>query len=219
MTCVTYPGTYVDRNGLEALVFHNDGTTLTTTIRGIRFEGRSFDSLAPTSPAQGAQLASFTLNDGDLCGCTLALDIPMPVIVGRATTTGVLHVQLQLGQPAPNGGVDHEHLTLTLTYQDGTCASPGTSGLFECELLALQGQLPDDVHLQACITCLYSDYSPYGQGLFGTMLCFRNMKAEYLRVSSKDDFWAVHGREDRQVQETFLCDQFKRRIAGTGYRG
>ncbi|HSY47275.1 MAG TPA: hypothetical protein VLC46_00525 [Thermoanaerobaculia bacterium] len=73
--------------------------------------------------------------------------------------------------------------------------------------------------MRACINCLHSDYSPYGHGLFGYMTCFRNRKAEYLRVKSKDDFWKVHDHFEEMVQETYLCPEFERRVPGTGYRG
>ncbi|WP_223619090.1 hypothetical protein [Lysobacter sp. ESA13C] len=80
--------------------------------------------------------------------------------------------------------------------------------------------MPETFCLRACIDCLYSDYSPYGQAL-GSMLCFRNIKDEYeyLRVASKNEFWAVHGRHERLGLETCLCEQFVRRVPGTGYRG
>ncbi len=51
------------------------------------------------------------------------------------------------------------------------------------------------------------------------MMCFRNLKSEYLKVKSKTDFWSVHNHYDRMVQETYLCPEFERRVLGTGYRG
>ena len=42
------------------------------------------------------------------------------------------------------------------------------------------------------------------------MLCFRNIKNEYLQVSNKEEFWAIHGRQERLVQETHLCEEFER---------
>jgi hypothetical protein len=86
-------------------------------------------------------------------------------------------------------------------------------------LLDIQKHLPEGVFMKACINCLYSDYSPLGHGLFGGMMCFRNLKEEYLLVKSKDDLWSVHGRQERMVQETYLCPDFARRVPGTGYRG
>jgi len=219
VTPASYPGTYVDQGGRETLQFLNDGTTLATTIRGVRFAGPDFDALAPNAATPADQLRLFTLNNGDLCACKFNFEIPLPVMAHSRPGSGILQVELELGKPTANGGIDQEHLQLSFAHGDSVVSSSGSSGLFECELLELQSRLPEGVYLKACINCLYSDYSPYGQGLFGSMLCFRNIKEEYLRVTSKAEFWAVHGRQDRQVQETFLCEQFQLRIAGTGYRG
>jgi hypothetical protein len=38
-------------------------------------------------------------------------------------------------------------------------------------------------------------------------------------VRTKKEFWSVSGRQDRFVQETYLCPEFERRVPGTGYRG
>jgi hypothetical protein len=215
----TFPGTYRDGHGSESLIFRNDGTILSTFIRGVEFSGSDFDSLGPADATPEDQLASFSLCHFDLCSCIFTAEMTVPVVVSGSTIPGRLLVELDLGAPAAHGGIEHEHLRLTLAAGGFCASSAGTSGSFECELLDLQRQLSKDSYIQACINCLYSDYSPYGQGLFGDMLCFRNIKSEYLNVTSKKEFWAVHGREERQVQETYLCDEFKRRVPGTGYRG
>lgn len=213
-----YPTTYTDARGSEQTVIINDSDTLRVRLRGVDFIGPDFDSLSPTEGATPEQIRQFTLQQGDLCSCRIECRIPVP-IGGRIETDGTLLVELVLGDPAPNGWLDREDLRLVLRFDDHTFASPGTSGWFEGELLKIQAQLPDGVFIKACINCLYSDYSPYGHGLFGCMMCFRNLKAEYLKVTSKAEFWAVHGRQDRFVQETFLCPEFARRVVGTGYRG
>ncbi len=97
--------------------------------------------------------------------------------------------------------------------------SAGTSGWFEDELLDIQKQLPDGVFLKACITCAFSDYSPYGHGLFGGMLCFRDNKAGYLTVKGKSDLFRIWSTATEYVQETYLCPEFERRVRGSGYRG
>lgn len=89
----------------------------------------------------------------------------------RKLLDGDLLVELVLGAPAPNGGLDREQLRIVLEYDGQRFVGPGTSGWFEDELLSIQNQLPDDAFIKACINCLYSDYSPYGHGLFGCMMC------------------------------------------------
>jgi hypothetical protein len=210
--------TYSDAHGSETTTVDNDGETLRTTLRGVEFVGRDFDSLEPNGAAP-EQLGRFRLNQGCLCSCRIECRIPVPVDDRGRLLDGWLAVELVLGDPAPNGGLDREQLRIVLEYDGQQIAGAGTSGWFEDELLAIQAQLPEGIFIKACINCLYSDYSPYGNGLFGWMMCFRNLKAEYLKVTTKAEFWSIHGRHDRFVQETYLCPEFERRIPGTGYRG
>jgi hypothetical protein len=213
-----YPATYVDARGFETTTIENDGETLRLTLRGVEFAGRDFDSLEPVGTALDPAWG-FTLSQGDLCSCRIECRIPVPVQDHGTLRDGVLLVELVLGDPTPNGGIDREELRIVLEYDGRRFIGPGTSGWFEDELLGIQAQLPEGIFIKACINCLYSDYSPYGHGLFGGMMCFRNLKTEYLRVTTKKEFWSVHGRQDRFVQETDLCPEFERRIPGTGYRG
>lgn len=219
MTQSIFPATYSDQHGIEAISFRNDGATLETTIRGISFVGSDFDSLEPAPGRHREALGSFTLNMDRLCCCRLTLAIPVPVVLSNSIEPGVLDADLDLGAPTTNGGIEHEYLKLTLSFAESRFSSSGKSGDFEHALREIQRQLPAGTYLKTCINCLYSDYSPYGSGLFGAMLCFRNMKDAYLKVTSKAEFLAIVGLEERQVQETYLCEQFKQRVAGTGYRG
>ena len=216
---VRYPGTYSDARGSAPITIANDGETLRTEIRGVEFVSDDFDALSPVEDMPPEKLSSFTLNRRELCACVFTLEIPVPIVAHRSELQGKLHVTLELGSPSANGGIDHERLQLVLTYAQERVVSSGESGWFEDELLDIQKQLHEDAFIKACINCLYSDYTPYGHGLFGHMMCFRNIKEEYLRVKSKEDFWEVHGQQERMVQETYLCPVFSRRLPGTGYRG
>ncbi len=78
--------------------------------------------------------------------------------------------------------------------------------------------------MKACINCAFSDYSPYGHGLFGNLICFRANKTGYLARSSnedfcKDDYFDVMETVSEMVRETYLCPEFEKRAPGTGYRG
>lgn len=213
-----YPTIYSDARGSEATTIANDNKTLRLSLRGVEFAGGDFDSLEPMG-AEPEQLQRFTLNQGCLCSCRIECRIPVPVYERGKLLNGSLAVELVLGNPGANGGLDREELRIVLKYDGQRFVGPGTSGWFEDELLAIQSQLSEGAYIKACINCLCSDYSPYGHGLFGCMMCFRNLKAEYLKVTTKKEFWSVHGRQDRFVQETYLCPEFERRIPGTGYRG
>lgn len=214
-----YPATYSDFRGTESTVLTNDGDLLRLTVRGVELSGPAFDSLYPPPDATPEQLGQFTLCQGSLCACRIECRMPVPVEENGRIVEGFLNVDLTLGNPTANGGTDRDELRIALEYAGRRIAGTGTSGWFEDELLDIQKQLPAGVHMKACINCLYSDYSPAGHGSFGGMMCFRNLKADYLKVKSKAEFWPVLHRCDRIVQETYLCPEFERRVPGTGYRG
>jgi hypothetical protein len=88
-------------------------------------------------------------------------------------------------------------------------------GAFEDAMLRL-GEVLRPSRLRCCFTCLYSDYSPGGHGLMG-MSCHRDAKDQYLAVRSKAEYWQVPVTEE--VPEIYLCEQYRTRVPGTGYRG
>ncbi len=213
-----HDATYSDAHGSEQITIVNDGETLSLSVRGVEFAGADFDLLEPKE-ATPDQLQQFTLFHGCLAACRIQCRMPVPVRVRDDLRSGWLSIDLRMGAPIETGTIERDELRIVLEYDDQRFAGRGTSGWFEDELLSIQAQLPEGVFIKACINCLYSDYSPYGHGRFGSMMCFRNLKAEYLRVTTKDEFWSVHERRDRLVQETYLCPEFERRVPGTGYRG
>jgi hypothetical protein len=214
-----YPATYSDKRGLEATTIMNDSRELTVSLRGVTLAGVSFDDLEPKPNSDPLLLEQFVLNQGSLCACQITCQIPLPVACQGRTVDAILEVHLVLGGPAPNGGIDHEELALTLHVDGQAYKSRGHSGWFEDELLDLQKSLPIGTHMKACINCAFSDYSPYGHGLFGSMACFRGCKQEYLEVRSKDDIFRIWDKNAGFVQETYLCPEFETRRPSTGYRG
>lgn len=219
-----YRGTYTDAHGREDIIITNDGTTLTTNIRGVELSGSDFDSFRPANGTTESALNKFVLYGGrDLCACTITAEIPLPVIVHDQIVAGLLLMQLRLGPPRieANRGIDSEELQLTLKYNDYLLVSSERYGYFEDALNDIQGQMPQHHSIKSCINCLYSDYSVAGNGLYGCMMCFRNIKDQYLKVKTKDDYIdiEIEALHERWVQETYLCPDFTVRIKGTGYRG
>ncbi len=219
-----HPARYRDRSGPEETTILNDGVVLTMVVRGVQFRGRDFDGFEPQGVADPAQLASFTFQHGSLCFCVIEADIPVPVVTPTGTVDGLLTFELELGEPLPTGQMNQERLALRLAFNGQTYSSDGKSGWFEDEMLDVQRKLPPGTFMRACINCAFSDYSPYGHGLFGNMICFRANKAGYLALPtgadfSKSAYFAVLQTVSETVQESHLCPEFERRQPGTGYRG
>jgi hypothetical protein len=214
-----YSTRYSDSRGVETATIENDGDELRLALRGVVFAGRMFDDFKPLSGSDPALISQFTLQRGRLCAYSVTCEIPVSLVIGERMVETCITVQLELGEPAERGGLDHVLLKLSLVTEHGKLESRGESGWFEDELLELQAALPAGTYLKTCINCAFSDYSPYGHGLFGCLFCFRNCKDEYVRVKDKDGLFAIWNRTAGAVQETYLCSEFARRKPGTGYRG
>jgi hypothetical protein len=210
---------YRDQWGEEATWIVNDGKTLAMVVRGLEFRGSSFDDFEAAEGTDAAKLGSFAFYHGYLCGCTIKTEMPMGVMRGVETCDGVLEVEVELGEMGENGRLEREELRLSLAVDGQIYRSVGRGGWFEEGFLEIQKQLPMGMFLKACIGCAYSDYSPYGHGIFGGMACFRGNKVGYLAVRGKEGLWPVWGTMTEFVQETYVCRESERRIKGTGYRG
>lgn len=226
-----YSATYRDAHSEEETTIRNDGQELHMTVRGVDFVGRTPAGFMIGASTIPEAVAAFTLNRdynyAELCGCELVYEMPLPLSVSLSAdgvnetknALGVLRVSVVLGLPDTRRMLDVDTLRLELIYDGQTYRGTGWGECFETELLDIQKALPDNVFIHACINCAYSDYSPYGSDVYGSMMCFRNIKAIYLQVKNKMDFLRMEGTYTEQVQETYHCPQFARRIPGTGYRG
>ena len=215
----SYPAKYRDKHGEEITSIHNDGKQLTMIVRGVLFTGNDFDLLQATIPLDDPQLETFTLQKGDLADCEIEYDMPITAVTNKENTLCNLHIHLKLGKPLANGALENEALQLSLEFDGKSYASCGQHGWFEDELVELQKELPEAVYLKCCFNCAFSDYSPAGSSLFGSLACFRDNKQQYLKVESKRDLFQIWETMTEWVQETYLCDEFEKRVAGTGYRG
>jgi hypothetical protein len=197
MPARSFSGTYEDDQGTDPITWHMGpsdryGTPayeIRTTVRGTQVWGPDFDGLG--------------LDD-----CRLQGNLPCLIDVSGERRDGAVQFALDLRQK------DTKNLELSMTVGDRTHTV--TDDRFEDGLHRLEEDLPDEVRLACCLTCLYSDYSPGGNGLMG-MSCHRGAKAQYLAVRSKADYWTVPITE--QVPETHVCPEYERRVPGTGYRG
>ncbi|QDT94310.1 DUF6304 family protein [Gimesia algae] len=208
---------YTDRIGTIVGTMTNDGADIRINLDGWEFVGKMFDDM---EPVQSVCLPDrFLIHQDSLVDCDFEFIIPVLVNDRNQLIKVDLSVHFELGKPNDRGGIDKEGFQIALEYNAIKYVSSGRLEDMEDKLLKIQKQLPDGLFIQACINCLYSDYSPYGNGVFGCMMCFRNLKQEYLQVKSKEEFFHIHDHFERQVQETWLCDEFERRVPGTGYRG
>jgi hypothetical protein len=182
-------------------------------IRGVTFRGTSFDSLSPIDGSLAAE-QGIAIKDGALSACLVSAEIPVDVVRGAETMKGVVRVAWDLdysGDSTKNGIPE-----LWVPKLGIRCRADSED--FEGALEAFSKVLPGDAFIKVCFNCDFSDYSPFGTYAFGSMLCFRCAKGEYLSVRSKGDLIDIMTRAEA-TQEVFVCPEFVRRTPGRGYRG
>lgn len=214
-----YPAKYTDKHGEFETTIRNDWKNLRMTVRGVEFSGSSFDGLYPEKDSIISELETFTFAQECLCDCKISYEMPIEIITGDKVIIGNLAVQIELGEPNEKGWTEQDDIVLNLSYEGKTFRSDGKSQWFEDELLDIQKQLPENHYLKYCFGCDFSDYSIYGHGFFGSMLCYKNIKEEYKKVTDKDEFMEIMDKSIEDVQETYLCPEFEVRKPGRGYRG
>jgi hypothetical protein len=216
-----FPGGYQDQAGYEAITWRVESSRryklssldFFTTVRGIDLWSVDFDSLEPVDPAAAA--GKLPLGQaGELTDCMLSGDLPCTISAGgqRRPATIAFTLDLRPGTAVLPGSAH----TLTVSMVLDGVTYEVADDWFEDGIQRLERALPPGVQLVCCVTCLFSDYSPGGHGMTG-IRCHRGAKEQYLAVRSKADYWPVPVTEE--VPETYLCEEYQRRIPGTGYRG
>ncbi|MFI7366885.1 DUF6304 family protein [Streptomyces sp. NPDC050149] len=215
MTDESWAGWYRDRQGSDAVILTTDGQQLRLRIRGVDFEGESFDALCPVA-GMPPESGMFALADGVLNDCVLEWDLPFPVTADGELHQATLSCLLSLRRPDP-------YLYLELRYGGAAFRSHRAESDFGAALATIQRSLPPGIRLRTCIACAFSDYFPApGRGLSGGLACFRGAKEAYRVAAGEDDVLDLWDRRSGFVQEVWSCREFERRPetgAGTGHRG
>jgi hypothetical protein len=215
---VRWSARYIDVTGEESICFLTDGTDLKTTIRGVPIVGRSPDNLWVAASPAGPPPTALRLDEhGCLTEYVISVSIPVLVAASLDETWGTIDVTWDC---RPDHVVRMVKLPTLVVEIDGRrIVSSGRTGDFEGDMPAMEKGLPQGWFLKTCINCQYSDYSVAGTMDFGSMYCFRHLKAEYIAVKSKRDYMKLDDSKAEATQETYLCREFLRRRPRTGYRG
>jgi hypothetical protein len=232
MDAMRFPALYSDVHGTISSEIISDGQQLTIELDGIRFTGHSFDDLSPIRAKKMPILPPrFNFHQNRLAACKIHCSIPMRLVLSENSFPIQLQLRIYLGTAAPHGGLDHESIIAKFLCpkDDSTLITRfyGTIDNVITDLLHQMSRKYKEVSqeesfppfLKCCYCCAYSDYFPGGWGLFGELFCFRNCKAQYLAVKSKDDLFAIWDQNSGSTQEIWLCDEFEPRQPNTGYRG
>jgi hypothetical protein len=175
----TYLATYQDKRGTEKIKIKSDGSEMFFTLRDIDFDGPDFDQLTAEEIDNAKfDYEMFQDGSGDITNFKLILIIPIQLFNTKTNKTFVenLTTQIEVGETTTIKRLDHALNCLTLTTSFGEFKVEKKLEWMEDALILLQNQLPENIYLKTCLSCKYSNYSPFGNGMFGNIYCFKKIK-------------------------------------------
>ncbi len=101
---------------------------------------------------------------------------------------------------------------MELDTEFGTFVNEKKYSDFESAIIGIQKRLPDNTKIKTCLSCRFSNYNPLGNGMFGDLNCFKNLKEDIKNIRSKRDLIEIldKGMDSAKifnVQETFVYNE------------
>lgn len=209
-----YVATYKDKRGTEMIRIKSDGSDMFFTLREIDFEGSDFEMLTASEIDNTKfDYEMFEDGSGDITNFKITITIPIQLynVENDEVFIENLTVYIEVGETITIKGADSEIDCLTLKTPFGAYIVKKKLEWMEDALIVLQNQLPENIYLKTCLSCKYSNYSPYGNGMYGNIYCFKKLKDELKKIKDKHGLlhlWtpeAVGKGDVFSVQETFDC--------------
>lgn len=210
-----YQGTYQDKRGVETIAIKSDGSTMYLSLREIDFEGYDFEMMTGEIDATKFDYDIRRDGSGGITNFQLTITIPIQLYDNKTDKTFIepLTTYVEVGETTTIDGLDSELTGLILNTSFGEFKVEKNLEWMEDALIAIQEQLPSNIYLKTCISCKYANYSPFGNGMFGSIYCFKNLKSILKKLNDKTDLLDIWTKEAMDngnifsVQETFDCPE------------
>jgi hypothetical protein len=153
METLSFPGTYRDARGVDAIIWLIGASTrsgwerrfeIRSTIRGVRVWGSDFDGLEPEEPSLPEVNRLHLDAAGELTECVLGGDLPCSFLVDDTLGPGAVHFELDLRPDPARSPAEPRRLALSCLI-DGAEYSV-TDDWFEDGLQRLEALFPVGSH-------------------------------------------------------------------------
>ena len=202
-----YSVTYKDKFGKEETEIYSNGSILNISLRGIKFEGIDFESFEGTIDKNKFEYVLYENGSAYLTNYELIIVIPINIVRNGKELIGNIMAFI---------AIEHNRSVVRLKLESGfgTFENEKEYGDFEGAIIEIQKKLPDNTKIKTCLSCKYSNYHPVGNGMFGELYCFKNLKEETKKICNKNDLMDIwdKGMESKKifnVQEIFVCNDHK----------
>lgn len=184
------PLVYEDELGIEH-------TTLELLPEGIRFVLRE-------TVHEGSFIDEADLPDRPWRNCRFEGELPVGLTVNGVREITTLRFDLVFGPESSRG----PSLGLTLVTPEASYAVEQTVADFWDGLKEIGARLPVGIQLHCCFSCQFSDYSPFGQSTFGSMICVYEKREQWLHGGARrmSASTSLPGRGQRATAESDPAD-------------
>jgi hypothetical protein len=218
-----YPAKYADKNGECETTIRNNWKILRMSVRSVEFCGSSFDNFRPAENTSKQVMDSFDFDShGELSDFQIECEVPVRIFENDEESAAGLNIRFERKTGKNQSEDDVYDLLLTLRYKGQNIQSKVYSDFEDClgEIKTQLGKLEKSPVLKCCFGCALSDYSVYGHGIFGDLICFKNLKERYLNMKTHYDYYDLLEETNLDyVQEIYLCSEYQARRPHTFYRG
>ncbi len=208
-----YKAVYTDKYKKEDIEILSNGSVMSLTLRGIEFEGIDFEGL--TGKVDNSKFKYDMCQDGvgDLTDFRVEVQFPIKINHKDNTTIETIRFVIDVGDTSEIKGLEPVANTVELSTSFGKFKSNKKVEFFEDSIIEIQNMLSSNTKIQSCISCKYSNYHPVGNGMFGSLYCFKKMKSTLKTVTNKYDLmdiWtdeAINNGTIFNVQEIYECEE------------
>lgn len=208
-----YPIKYSDKFGTEEGEIHSDGSSMYLTLRGIQFEGSDFEGLEGEVDESKFQYQLYKDGSGDLFNFRMEIQFHISLQHENKVISAPMKFEIEVGEELEFDGLESIVTTVELATSFGKFQSNKKVEWFEEAIIEIQNKLPNNTRIKSCLNCKYSNYHPVGNGMYGSLYCFKKLKSKVSDIQNKDDLmdlWtpeAVKKNDIFNVQETFDCSE------------
>ncbi|WP_299677016.1 DUF6304 family protein [uncultured Tenacibaculum sp.] len=208
-----YSVIYKDKFGEEETEITSDGSTMFLTLRNIDFEGSDFESLEGKIDTNKFQYEMYQNGLGDLTNFIMEVTIPIKISHEEKIQTEKIRFIVEVGEDLDFNSLNPILYTVELNTSYGKFTSKRKIDWFENSIIEIQNLLPNRTQIKTCLSCKYANYHPVGNGMFGSLYCFKKMKKKLKAIKDKHDLmdlWteeAVKNNDIFNVQEVFDCSE------------
>ncbi len=200
---------YKDKFWIEKWVMYSNGKELSIILRGVTFIWKCFNSLEWL--IDDSKFLYTDINEinktGSITNYCLVICLPVLISKENEELENIMKVEVCVEEEKGYSSVN-----ISGSFSWKTILNKRIHDNFESALIEIQNQLLTKGKLKICLSCKFSQYSPYWNQSFWGLFCFKKIKKNLSKIVNKETLfkvWDIPENEKKilNTQETFSCNE------------